>query len=70
MNISLLKIIIFALVSTGIVYVSRQSLLAPRSHGFYRFFAWELILILFLLNVNYWFLDPFSLHQIFAWITS
>jgi pimeloyl-ACP methyl ester carboxylesterase len=31
---------------SAVVYVSRASLLAPRSHGFYRFFAWEMILAL------------------------
>jgi protein-S-isoprenylcysteine O-methyltransferase Ste14 len=48
--------------------VSRSSLRNFHSHGFYRFFAWEVILVLFLMNVNYWFLDPFSLNQIFSWI--
>jgi protein-S-isoprenylcysteine O-methyltransferase Ste14 len=62
------KAIIFVLASIGIVWVSRSSLRNFHSHGFYRFFAWEVILVLFLMNVNYWFLDPFSLNQIFSWI--
>lgn len=62
------KLIIFAAASAGMAYVSRASLRAPRSHGFYRFFAWELILALFLLNVNDWFRDPFSAHQIASWL--
>jgi protein-S-isoprenylcysteine O-methyltransferase Ste14 len=53
--------------SLGIVYVSRGSLTRPRSHGFFRFCAWELILGLFLLNVEAWFLDPFAPHQVVAW---
>ncbi len=40
---------------------------APRSHGFYRFFAWEAILALFLIHVPHWFADPFSAHQIVSW---
>ncbi len=40
----------------------------PRSHGFYRFFAFESILILFLLNVDYWFADPFSVVHIISWL--
>lgn len=62
-------LILLVATSAGLVYVSRDSLRvgAPHAHGFYRFFAWEFILILFLLNVEYWFDDPFSLHQIVAW---
>jgi protein-S-isoprenylcysteine O-methyltransferase Ste14 len=62
-----IKIIVFFLANAGIIWVSIPSLSDARSHGFYRFFAWETILILFLLNVNYWFIDPLSLHQIIAW---
>ena len=50
-----------------IVWISRASLRDVQSHGYYRFFAWELILILFVLNVQYWFIDPFSLTQLIAW---
>jgi protein-S-isoprenylcysteine O-methyltransferase Ste14 len=39
----------------------------PRSHGFYRFFAWERILGLFLLNVNDWFHTPFAWNQLVSW---
>ena len=62
------KVTIFVLASIGIVWVSRSSLRNFHSQGFYRFFAWEVILFLFLINVNYWFLEPFSLSQIFYWI--
>jgi len=62
-----IRAICFAAGSAGIVYLSRASLLRPRSHGFYRFFAWELILGLFLLNVEAWFVDPFAPHQLVAW---
>lgn len=64
----MLKLIIYVVASAGMAFVSRASLRAPRSHGFYRFFAWEFILALFLLNVNYWFRDPFSAHQIISWL--
>ena len=62
------KLTIFVVASAGIAFVSRASLRAPRSHGFYRFFAWELILALFLVNVNDWFRDPLSAHQIISWL--
>jgi len=62
------KIILFVFASIGIVWVSRASLRDLQNHGFYRFFSWEIILILFLLNMDYWFVDPFSVRQIFSWL--
>jgi protein-S-isoprenylcysteine O-methyltransferase Ste14 len=47
--------------------VSYASLRKPRSHGFYRFFAWEAILALVLLNLPVWFLRPFAWHQLISW---
>jgi protein-S-isoprenylcysteine O-methyltransferase Ste14 len=62
-----LSIVVFILASAGILYVSRASLRARGSHGFYRFFAWEAILALFLLNWDVWFVGLFSLHQLISW---
>ncbi|HLN21997.1 MAG TPA: isoprenylcysteine carboxylmethyltransferase family protein [Bacteroidales bacterium] len=39
-----------------------------RYHGIPRFFAFESVLILFLLNYKYWFSDPFSPGHILSWI--
>lgn len=63
-----IKLIVFILASLGIIYVSRSSLRHPRTHGFYRFFAWEAILALFLLNIDHWFDNPSSPWQILSWI--
>ena len=63
----MLKLIIFFVASAGIAYVSRASLRVPRSHGFYRFFAWEFIIVLLLLNVERWFRNPFSVYQVISW---
>jgi protein-S-isoprenylcysteine O-methyltransferase Ste14 len=63
-----IKLLILVAGTLGIVWVSRKALRNVRNHGFYRFFAWEFILILFVLNVNYWLIDPFSFRQIMAWI--
>jgi protein-S-isoprenylcysteine O-methyltransferase Ste14 len=63
----MVKLIVFATVSACLIYISRTSLLAPRSHGFHRFFAWEFIVALILLNVEKWFHDPFSWYQIISW---
>jgi protein-S-isoprenylcysteine O-methyltransferase Ste14 len=62
------KLIILAVGSLGLVYVSRASLLAPRSHGFYRFWAWEAILGLVLLNLEHWFQNPFAWYQLVSWL--
>jgi protein-S-isoprenylcysteine O-methyltransferase Ste14 len=51
-----------------LTFISRASLLHPRTHGFHRFFAWEAIFALFLMNVEFWFVKPFSWYQVIAWI--
>jgi protein-S-isoprenylcysteine O-methyltransferase Ste14 len=62
------KLLVFALLTIALAYVSRANLLVHRSHGFYRFCAWEAILALGLLNVDIWFQDPFTWHQIISWV--
>ena len=39
-----------------------------RYHGIPRFFAFESIYLLVLLNIKVWFHNPFSLNQIISWI--
>jgi len=66
-----LRGILFAILSTALAYVSRASLKVPRSHGFWRFWAWECILGLFFLNfidVRQWFRDPLSIRQLASWV--
>lgn len=63
-----MKVYIFIALTVLIAFISRKSLINVRTHGFFRFFAWEFIIILFLMNVEYWFIDPFSLNQILSWI--
>jgi len=60
--------IIFLIGSIFFAWVSWYSLLKPLSHGFYRFFAWECILALVLLNFPMWTINPFALHQISSWL--
>ena len=59
--------IVFAVVSLLLTAISSKSLRHPGSHGFYRFFAWEAILGLFLINVTVWFYKPFAWNQMIAW---
>ena len=61
------RIILFIVLTAGLVYVSRAALKQSRAHGFWRFFAWEGILGLFLLNVEHWFDDPLSPRQLISW---
>jgi protein-S-isoprenylcysteine O-methyltransferase Ste14 len=53
--------------SAGVVLLSWRSLGSPRSHGFYRFFAFELLATLIVLNAPSWFRDPRSKRQLFSW---
>lgn len=62
-----MKTAAFVLGSAILIYISRGSLRAARSHGFPRLLAWECILGLFLLNVDFWFIEPFAWNQLLAW---
>lgn len=64
----MLKIAIFLAASAGILVFSWKSIRDPRVHGFYRFFAFELLVILILLNVDNWFTEVLSPVQIISWI--
>ena len=44
------------------------SLKQGRYHGIYRFFAFESIAVMTILNLKYWFVDYFSPLQIISWI--
>ena len=39
-----------------------------RYHGIARFFAFESVFLLLLLNIRIWFVNPFSVQQIASWI--
>jgi len=60
--------LIFAILSIPLIIVSRRSLSDFKSHGFYRFFGWEGVLWLIIINYKYWFVDPFNVEQIISWI--
>ena len=48
----MIEIVLFLLATTLITWYSIPSLKKPRSHGFYRFFAWEAILALTVLQLE------------------
>jgi protein-S-isoprenylcysteine O-methyltransferase Ste14 len=60
--------VVFAILSIGVVAFSWRSLQNRRSHGFYRLFAFESILVLLVLNIDRWFSDPFSVAHIASWL--
>ncbi len=64
----MIKYIIFGILSIPVIIISWRTLFSLRSHGFYRFLSWECILWLFASNYRYWFIDPFSVRQVFSWI--
>jgi len=61
-------LILFLAGSAVIVWWSRKPLSKPGSHGFYRFFAWEAILGLIVLNREVWGSDPYSPQQFASWL--
>jgi protein-S-isoprenylcysteine O-methyltransferase Ste14 len=44
------------------------SIREKRYHGIARFFAFESIFVLTILNIRVWFKEPFAWHQIISWI--
>jgi len=44
-------------------YISRASLRNPKSHGFYRFIAWEWMLLLVVYNLDGWYDAPLTWNQ-------
>lgn len=64
---TVLRIIIFIACTLFFIRFSWRALGNPGSHGFYRFFAFEGILLLVLFNHPYWFKDPFSPLHLLSW---
>ncbi len=64
----MLRVLIFFFVSGAIFPLSWQALRDLRTHGFYRFFAFESLLGLVLLNAPVWFRDPLCARQMAAWL--
>jgi hypothetical protein len=54
---------------TGAILLFTWFLSLPfgRYHGISRFFAFESIFILLLLNLKYWFIEPFSAMHLLSW---
>jgi protein-S-isoprenylcysteine O-methyltransferase Ste14 len=61
------KSIVFIAATIVLLVVSWKSLSRSLSHGFYRFLAWEIMVLLFLLNVHLWFFNPLAWYQLISW---
>lgn len=64
----MIRILLFFIISLFLLYFSRHSLKNPGTHGFYRFFAFEGILLLVLINHPHWFSNPFAPRHILSWL--
>jgi protein-S-isoprenylcysteine O-methyltransferase Ste14 len=63
-----LKILILIIVSAALAALTWRSLISIRKHGIYRLFGWMTFIALILLNIDYWFVDPFSIRQMVSWL--
>jgi protein-S-isoprenylcysteine O-methyltransferase Ste14 len=63
----MVRLALFFAGSAAIVQLSWRSLRHLRSHGLYRFFAFELLWSLILLNLPVWFRDPLSARQLVSY---
>lgn len=64
----MIKLSLFVFFSVGLAALSWRFLRLRRTHGFYRFFAFECILALILLNADRWFTNPLSPAQMLSWL--
>jgi protein-S-isoprenylcysteine O-methyltransferase Ste14 len=67
-RIIMVRLAIFVILSIFLIIWSWKSLWNRKAHGFYRFFTFESILALIIVNTKAWFINPFSAIQIFSWI--
>lgn len=58
----------FGTISAVLVGISWRTLGNPRSHGFYRFLAWEAMAVMLVLNAESWFGDRGEWNQRIAWV--
>jgi len=63
-----IRIILFIIGTILLVRFSRRALKNPEAHGFYRFFVFEGILVLVLVNQPYWFRDPLTPQHLLSWL--
>lgn len=60
----MIKIVLFLVLSLLLLFFTLRR---PHRHRFFRFFAFESLLGLVVLNADVWFRDPGSPHQLVSW---
>ncbi|MDP7113328.1 MAG: isoprenylcysteine carboxylmethyltransferase family protein [Myxococcota bacterium] len=65
---TLISVVVMVTVSWRLFQFSRESPRDPHTHGFWRFFAFELILVLALIAAPRWFDAPLSVRQLLSWL--
>ncbi len=63
-----LIVTLFVLLSVPATAFSWPYLRLPRHHGFFRFFAFESILLLVLVNLEFWLARPFAPVHLVSWL--
>lgn len=63
----MIRIALFIIGTLFFVWFSRRALSNPQVHGFYRFFVFEGMLLLVLLNQPHWFREPLTPPHLFSW---
>lgn len=63
----MIRLALFIICTLFFIRFSWRALGNQGAHGFYRFFVFEGLLLLILLNHPYWFKDPFSLLHLVSW---
>lgn len=66
--INLIRLAIFLVLSAGAIAVSLQAWRTKQEYGYYRFFGFETVVLLIVLNVDRWFQDPLSARQLASWL--
>ncbi|MGD8415387.1 MAG: hypothetical protein PVF33_14190, partial [Candidatus Latescibacterota bacterium] len=62
-----LKLLLFIALSALAVAASIHAWRTQQTYGFFRFFAFESLVLLIVWNARRWFRDPFSTKQILSW---
>lgn len=66
---SLTEIVILVIGTGALMFFNWEfSVKARRFHGIFRFFSFESILLLIVVNWRVWFGDPFSWNQMISWV--
>jgi protein-S-isoprenylcysteine O-methyltransferase Ste14 len=60
-----MKLVLFIILSASLLVFT---FIRPHRHRYYRFLAFESLLILVFLNSDIWFYNPFSVIQLISWI--